>query len=700
MGNEFRRFHAIELAPKQDPSPCADRAAKCLVDHYRAAGDDIVLLGELENADVLHYHVHDTWTGARDFDGMLRISGLTTSALEREIGDIVRPIVQRGGLVDQKPAAAPAPSPFAKPSAARLSKEALLLLAAALFMFVAGPMLLGLVLVGPRELSLRKTPASWKWAGLLLGVLASVAIADAFVDLPAFALKSVAKVPPAALVVLPVVAGVLWGTFVLSVSAGLLSPVRGLERIRHDALWPLLRAWMVLVLLRAGALTFVYGPPIVLTLRGCAELHLPAQATWAFVVPAAGLLAHFVWLSLIDNLAVYLDVALATGLPTDKNPWHGTMKRYFRGYVRRGVVDIDPSFLEKALFLPGVRPSVLSYGGGFAHPRVVVGEKPLEAALGELPDEEELPDQTVNAEELPVGIVFPTGEPDDDAALERAERLRTTLGRTPPKKRAYMPRILGEAATLLGWVAPRARDEGLPLISETEEDFGVVKRLLSEHYAAFMGGDDDEVDDTDPSQRDFLFGALLREAGVVARRDVYFSTLAWSLEVASIRAPLRALGQLVRLPLSFYERFLSIPAAKVADAYAALNTGLYPLVQYLCFLRGTHEALLTARADLPHLIETSRVMLTRLEREPPLPSEKDAFRATPRDRAIWLTHVFQGRLVKGRVFWGRVAGATLAALLVGAFAVRSVAEAIAYHPTYERRMKAQAAKSTQGETAP
>jgi hypothetical protein len=397
---------------------------------------------------------------------------------------------------------------------------------------------------------------------------------------------------------------------------------------------------------------------------------------------------------------VYLDVALAMGLPTDKNPWHGTMKRYFRGYVRRGVVDIDPAFLERALFLPGVRPSVLSYGGGFAHPRVVVGEKPLEAALGELPDEEELPDQTVNAEELPVGLVFPTGEPDDEAALDRGERIRAALARASPRKRAYMPRILGENATLLGWVAPRAREEGLPLISETEEDFGVVKRLLSEHYAAFLGGDDDEVDDTDPSQKDFLFGALLREAGVIARRDVYFSTLAWSLEVASIRAPARVLGQLLRLPLSFYERFLSIPAAKVADAYAALNTGLYPLVQYLCFLRGTHEALLTARADVPHMVETARVMLTRLEREPPLPAEKDAFRATPRDRAIWLTHVFQGRLVKGRVFWGRVAGATLAALLVGAFAVRSVADAIAYHPTYERRMKAQAAKSTQGETAP
>jgi hypothetical protein len=599
----------------------------------------------------------------------------------------------------------PPHAPVASARQAPRGREVTLLFATALLALVASPIALAFLLVGPRELGRRKTPASWKWSGLLVAALAALLVAAAVVDLPAVFQRWAGRAPPIAGILPPVGAGLLWGALVLSIGVWLAAPIRGLERIRHEALWPLLRSWAALGVLRAAALAVLYGPLMVTAARTCAAFALPARVTWAFAVPAAGLLMHFWWLSLVDNLAVYVDVAFVLGPPTAKNPWHATMKRYFTGYIRRNVIAIDPRLLERTLFLPSVRKDVIAYGGGFAAPRIVVGEKPLEAALGELPDEEEQPDRTVNAEELPAGLLAPTRAPEgDQAQLARAEAVRHAFAIAPPRRRAHVPRLLGESATRLGWLLPQAAqteqqaDKGIPLISDTEEDFGVVKRLLSEHYAAFEGDLDDEVDDTDPTQKDFLFGALLREIGVIARHDVYFSTIRHSLEVARLRGSW--LSYVTRVPLALFERFLSVPAARVADAYAALNTGLHYLVQYLCFVRGTNEKLLTARANLPRLLGASRAMLIHLERGEPSAEERDAFRATPYDRVLWLTSVFHGRRAPRQLRWGRVVVATVVLAASATLAVRSVVDSVRYHPIYvERiaRLKAQAAKSAEGD---
>jgi hypothetical protein len=702
VGNEFRRFHDVALAKKVDPTRCPGRGARCLVDQYRAARVQIVVLGELEGRDDLAYQVFDTSTGTRAFRGALRVSGVTSALLQRQIGDLVRPIVQRGGLLDERPAATPGgpPPPLAtprSPSPSRPLVEQLDLAAATLIGLVLSPLALALLLVGPRELAKRTMPASWAWSVLLLGALVPVPLVTRVLDLQRLAASLSAHPPRIMGLLSPVAAGMLWGAFVLATAVWLMAPLRGLERIRHDALWPVLRSWAALCVLRAAALFTVYAPLIVLAVRTSRAIELPERLTLAFVVPAAGLLTHFWLLSLVDNLSLYLDARLVSGLPTPRNPWHATIKRYFLGYVRRNVVEIDQKLLDETLFLPGVNEEVVCYGGGFAPPRIVVGARPLETALGELPDEEEVPDRTANADELPEGFVLPSMEPAEDLALlTRAEERRRQLTLAPARRRAHMPRLLGENATLLGWVLPQSAPRGVPLISDTQEDFGVVKRLLSEHYSAFVV-DDDEVDDTDPTQKDFLFGALLRQIGVVARHDVYFATIALTWDVVSSRAGW--FSHLLRAPLTLYERLLAAPAARVADAYAALNSGLHHLVQYLCFLRGTGETLLTARADVPRLAGTSRIMVTEVQRSEPSARELQDFHATPRDRVVWLASIFHGQIFRGRLRWGRVVVALAAAALAGVLAAQSISRAIAYHPIYVERMKSQAAKYAEGENA-
>jgi hypothetical protein len=695
VSDEFRRFQAIDLAKKVEPDRCPGRDARCLVAQYGAAGVPVVVLGGLEGPDLLKYHVYETWTGARAFDGALRLSGATTPALKRQIGELIRPIVQRGGLLDQRPVSPPRDKLVAPAAPSRLhfagAKAALLLLFGTSLALVSTPVLLVFALVGLGELRRRATPASWKWSALLAAILSTGTLCAALLDVSPRLVDAVSHgslLAPLA----PGVAGVLWGVFAVVIGAWVLAPIHGLERIRHDALWPLLRSWMALTVLRAAVLLVLHAPLFVLVVRAFAQMGLSESATWAWL-PAAGLFTQFVLLSLVDNLSVYLDVKLVSGPPTPRNPWHGTLKRYFRGYLQRGVIGVDERLVERTLFLPSSRADVVCYGGGFARPRIAVGQKPLEAALGELPDEEEFPDRTANPEELPVGLLVPSTTP--DAALARAESLRRWLTLSPPRRRAHVPRWIGENATLLGWVLPQPAEKGIPLISDTEEDFGVVKRLLSEHYGAFAGALDDEVDDTDPTQKDFLFGALLHQMGIVARHDVLFATMGLFVEVAS--ASSGWLSALVRMPVTLYESLLSAPAARVADAYAALNGALHPLIQYLCFARGADAELLTARANAPRLMQTSREMVARLDRTARGAGDRSVLRATTRDRAEWLARVFYEPLSPPRVRWVRVAGGVALAAALGALLVRNVSDAIAYHATYASRMKSLATAITEGD---
>jgi hypothetical protein len=108
VARELTRFQSVELVEPMR-SACPSRAPRCLAEAYAAAGVQVVVLGRLDGDD-LRYEVWDSWTGTRAFDGTMRISGILPSKLHRLVGEIVRPIVQRGGLLDQRPALVEEPS--------------------------------------------------------------------------------------------------------------------------------------------------------------------------------------------------------------------------------------------------------------------------------------------------------------------------------------------------------------------------------------------------------------------------------------------------------------------------------------------------------------------------------------------------------------------------------------------------------------
>ena len=105
VGRELSRFRGVAMAEKIDAARCKSREARCLVDAYRAAGVQVVVLGRLRGK-VLEYEVYPTWRAGRAFDGAIAVEGVDAATVRRHIGGIARPIVQRGGLLDERGAAA------------------------------------------------------------------------------------------------------------------------------------------------------------------------------------------------------------------------------------------------------------------------------------------------------------------------------------------------------------------------------------------------------------------------------------------------------------------------------------------------------------------------------------------------------------------------------------------------------------------
>ena len=151
---ELSRFQRVSFVEKVDASRCPERRPQCLVRAYTGLAD-VLVLGRLAD-ERLHYEAYETWTRTSAFRGSLGLgAGVTSGRLQHLMGDIVRPIVQSGGLLDRKPPPAqPAPSEpqrtAARPARARVLSLAIGLGAA---FFLALPILIALLLVRPARIS-------------------------------------------------------------------------------------------------------------------------------------------------------------------------------------------------------------------------------------------------------------------------------------------------------------------------------------------------------------------------------------------------------------------------------------------------------------------------------------------------------------------------------------------------------------------
>ncbi|GAH45581.1 unnamed protein product, partial [marine sediment metagenome] len=239
---------------------------------------------------------------------------------------------------------------------------------------------------------------------------------------------------------------------------------------------------------------------------------------------------------------------------------------------------------------------------------------------------------------------------------------------------------LGQPPTLAGIVEPSAIDARLAF--RPAED------------PVWLDWDPgDEHDGTDPNDKDFLFGALVRELGLIERRDDHMLTVAHAFALWLRKRPAKltkAWRRGFQLP---YRLFLARFPALLADAYAALNYARPHLVQYLAWQVWRREDQLTARAYPPVLQRQSEQIFATLAAD-----KKAAGSDLAKRRLVWMSAFGREQLRSRRATIARrivFAGFGLALLIGAAVGVK---RALDYHPTYVKRIEQQEEeRATNGE---
>ncbi|MEZ4269963.1 MAG: hypothetical protein R3C68_00520 [Myxococcota bacterium] len=701
-GHDIADFQRLELIDKStvDTNVCNRRDTKCRVNVYGLAGVDIVMLGSF-NKGKLKYALYETWTGAEVSRGSISVNSIADpTALRQETLRALAPFMRAGGLIERKHFILQAREQDLTGRGRGSGRAPVQLAIMVLIAFFVSPIVLVWVLIRNDALEPPKRGETWPWTTLILlglmGILAAYSTQGgiAFIS---FVLGIFTR--PAFEQPLAILGGMAWGWFLLLNLRLLIPKLSGLERVRHANLRSVLLTWIITSCLRMFLLLF-YVPFAIGIWLICRAFDVGAHVAIVGIAPLCGLAIYFWYLTLIDNLALYLDANLVTGPVDSRNPWHTITSKYFLGYVRRNGLHLDNRLLSRLVILPSKRPGITSYGGGLAPPRILISTALLEAAMGRLDERLIRPDRTADPRSWAQGLLVPTLK--EAPQNERHERKhvralhdfwiqnKQRLLAQPyvVSRRGDAQRVFGENATLLGWTLPSISESSVPLVSNTDEDFRIVKELLTSHYAAFNKPHYDfEYDDTDPSHKDFLFGAILREVGCIQRQDTLLTTALLSASMALKRAP-KKLQRVVDALHALHMRTTARYIAKLADAYVALHWGRDHLIQYLYLLTTGTGEFLTARATTTFCRTNPCTSSPKPDEELLRDDDPQVLRATPRNRLLWLSRFFYDlNIDTGTNRWRGIMIA-FAAISITVWLGFAVHHAVSYQTIYAQRMAA------------
>jgi len=538
-----------------------------------------------------------------------------------------------------------------------LNKVGITIVLLALGLFLIVPFVAGAVLVGAADWKHLRGLRALRTTFLIWGGLAATAIA------------TVAGLWPSTYWPAYIPAGIAWGWFVSTLAQMTFPPFRGLERVEHRDVFRLLRAWSFVAMQRLVTGALLYGPFMLAVWWTCAALNVPPHVVITIVVPLVGLTIRFWFLSLVETLSTLLDARLVDGEASEANPWAVAVRGYFVGYLNRAGAQMPEELLARIQFLPGEGKDIKLYGGGLTHSRIVIGKELLEFALAPYDRPHDYAPEREHKllfNEWTSGLVIPI---DGDSPIatheDRAPRDELDGGEIEHEP-------LGQPPTLAGYVEPSAIDHRLAY-------------RPSEDPVWLDWDPGEEHDGTDPNDKDFLFGALVREIGLIERRDDHMLTIAhaFTFWLGAGKTTLTKLWRWLRRP---HELVLARYPALLADAYAVLNYGRNHLVQHLAWRVWRSDNHLSARAYPPELERHSKTIFAELASEEP---EAAAQTNLHRRRLVWMSWFSHERLRSQRTVVARriaYAGVALAVFIGVAVGVK---RAIDYHPTYVKRIEAQ-----------
>ncbi len=675
---------------------CATGDLSCILKVHQDLGTDIVFVGRV-TPDRIHYRIYETWTQAIVRQGEMEVTPGESSLtkLRQDLLRAIKPFTEKGGLLDQKPVFVPnVTSQVGSPSDVQVSSgdeksvnrvgSHWITMSVGIWMFL--PYLLGTLLVRRRKLYFKKIRNPLIWTSVMVLGLLLVGLVDgafrsnvalqlqfneALQNLSSYSLSNIQWS-------LTLFSGMAYGWLILLSMKMIFPTLEGIRRIRHWNLLELLRAWATISVLRAITLMIPTVLYVWVALKIGEAIGLSRNVQIFSLVPVLGLLSFYWFFSMLEVLSLYLDQEYAYGGATEEHPWHKELQAYFFGYLKRLGLDSSDRLLKRVLFLPCHQSHILTYGSPLSHYRIVIDRDLLDFAIGRL--SEDPGDFNPNVLDPSFGALFPGGAGDVD--VERRKRFFQKI-RTIQHDPERVSMLVN---WVYGFILPERRHESIPLISNNTQDLMIVEQLLTEQERERAQGLShlDEVDDTDPTDRDFLFGLLLHQFGMIKRQETSLLTPLHALHRSLHRFPwwiAQGLDQGFIYGRKIFYRYWAV----LADSYAALNFGLHHFMQYLYLFVEHEPRLITARADKLRLHRVALAILKRTREKMHYQNENPLVQVAV-DRLVWLSQYFYSPIEVGRVsalrfvIYGTIA---VSGIWVG---VNLIYNAWKYHPSYEQVM--------------
>ncbi len=671
---------SIQSKSLTSENSCEPEQLDCMLRALRFKNIDIWILGTIEKEDrKLHLRSFETWTRSLVGETELSFGDQTSlSDFRHRAFRLIKPFVELGGLLDQHQAGLSYTKP--QPRAVESAREE-----QSLMKLIAAMVLLGLLFWLPPVLlsgiDPGKTVKRWIYSMSALLPLSFFSAAYFLAHEKAGAFQMMKYL----------LGGAGWASVLVVAHRFVLPSLRGLDRVNFFTIFALLRAWTAVAIFKAALIVLALLPFLKVGLGLAEFLELGRVSSWMIIAPFSILTGYVWYLVWLAYLTRYIDSRLVSENETERRRWNSEIRKYFRGYVNRLGVDIHERLFERTQFFPGNADPVVSYGGGLVAPRVVLSSSMLIYAMGALPEQDKDETTETSFADYEAGRIVPRKKSSsaftDEIQISRFPwNFFQKKAKAPERKLQAGPAFNLHGATALGYMIPSPQ-ETEALAANSREDFNALAELLTAHYSQFSKEQEDqEFDDTDPTDKDFLFGALLREQGVIEQRNQLLSTVSLALTLAHPYFPsliTKGIDGLRRLYAMTFSKYPDL----VADAYAALNFGRNHLAQYLSYLFTDTRGNLTARANKSTLYGISRQIIRDAEITEPSREDLQPFRSTVRNRLIWLSEFFYGS-VKGpseRII--RQISILTAALLFIAVAGAFLEDSYTYHSVYQARME-------------
>lgn len=546
---------------------CQNGELTCRLQVYEEHGIDIYMEGRLLEHSI-EYRLYDTKTKSVVNDGTLNIApGAHSKWLKINMFKAVKPFLEKGGIIDQRiPAAKEQKVDFEKLSGMaklwfvfnqsleeyRAALQIGIIIAAALFLVI--PLIMLLIIPSAKKRRERQPYVSGKLLALFILVFAcafAIYLREYSPIIKQQYQKGLALIQPLLTAIpsfdmpwiVPLIGGIIWGFLIVIGLRAVFPSLAGFEKMEQHFLGLTLKSWGLMALARllvftAGFAVFVFLVFLIMVIFGIKQ-----SVGLTVIAPIVGFVFLLWFFAIIEYLALFLDGKHVDGVALRSNLWHGYIEKYFCDYLAKQGITSAEELVANVIFLPGNVDDIVSYGGGFAKKRIVIGKSLLKFTFGSLME------RLATHREKSAQLI----------------ELRKELGEAQKSHKKLLQKH------------KRAKDKSKwePSIAQIDAK---LENLLSQEEILIE-------ESRKPGLvlgecRDFLFGALLQEMAQIHRYNHILNSL--SLVFLRYKSHLSASSTKWLEGIWGYLKNKQVTSSRILiDSFVATHMGLHHLLQYL-----------------------------------------------------------------------------------------------------------------------